>query len=136
MIRVRDLGTNTPTGVPNTEDQIMAMVRKGKQRGHIPNVGRVLAELGRDAISINKPQCTHTHTDVDEVKEENTPLRKELSMLRTIIRSDDQMSQLLTQLESQHEVGGASKSGGGGDDEPSADEDVGRDEDADRDEES
>ncbi|GJY93784.1 hypothetical protein Tco_0509566 [Tanacetum coccineum] len=130
MIRVRDLGTNTPTGVPYTEDQIMAMVRKGKQRGHIPDVGRVLAGQGRDAISINKPQCTHTHTDVDEVKEENTPLRKELSMLRTIIWSDDQMSQLLTQLESQHEVGGGNESGGGGD------EDVGRDEDADRDEES
>ncbi|GJW65206.1 hypothetical protein Tco_0117090 [Tanacetum coccineum] len=50
--------------------------------------------------------------------------------------SDDRMSQLLTQLESQHEVGSGSESGGGGDDESGADEDFGRDEDDDRDEES
>ncbi|GJU40687.1 hypothetical protein Tco_1193644 [Tanacetum coccineum] len=82
MIRLRDLGANTPTSLPYTEDQIMAMVRKGKQRGHI---------LG-------------------------------------VVRSDDHMSQLLTQLESQHEVGGGSGSGGGGDDEPGADEDANGDE--------
>ncbi|GJU50375.1 hypothetical protein Tco_1219930 [Tanacetum coccineum] len=71
-------------------------VRKGKQRGHIPGVGRVLAGQGRDAISINEPRCTHTHADVDEVKEDNKRLRKELAMLWTVMRSDDQMSQLLT----------------------------------------
>ncbi|GJW92218.1 serine-threonine/tyrosine-protein kinase catalytic domain-containing protein [Tanacetum coccineum] len=54
MIRLRDLGANTPTGVPYTEDQIMAMVRKGKQRRHILGVGRALAGHGRDAISINE----------------------------------------------------------------------------------
>ncbi|GJU22629.1 hypothetical protein Tco_1155971 [Tanacetum coccineum] len=31
-----------------TDDQIMVMVRKGKQRGHIPGVGRVLAGRGKD----------------------------------------------------------------------------------------
>ncbi|GJX11748.1 hypothetical protein Tco_0201607, partial [Tanacetum coccineum] len=89
---------------------------------------------GRDVISINDPRCTHTDADVDEVKEEHKRLRKELNMLRTVVRSDDRMSQLLTQLESQHEVGGGNGSGGGGDDEPGADEDAGGDEDTDGDE--
>ncbi|GJR36784.1 hypothetical protein Tco_1212468 [Tanacetum coccineum] len=38
------LCSNTPTGVPYTEDEIMAIVRGGKQRGHIPGVGRVLLD--------------------------------------------------------------------------------------------
>ncbi|GJX72581.1 probable flavin-containing monooxygenase 1 [Tanacetum coccineum] len=42
MLRLQGLGSNTPTGVPYTEDEIMAIVRGGKQRGHIPGVGRVL----------------------------------------------------------------------------------------------
>ncbi|GJY65633.1 hypothetical protein Tco_0467871 [Tanacetum coccineum] len=44
------------------------------------------------------------------------------------VRSDDQMSQLLTQLESQHEVCGGNESGEIGDDEPGADEDADGDE--------
>ncbi|GKG44791.1 hypothetical protein Tco_0486229, partial [Tanacetum coccineum] len=28
MFRLRDLGANTPIGVPYTEDEIMAMVRR------------------------------------------------------------------------------------------------------------
>ncbi|GJU89915.1 hypothetical protein Tco_1302338 [Tanacetum coccineum] len=75
MLRLRDLGPNTPTGVPYTEDQIMAMVRKGKQRGHIYGVGKVLSGQGRDVISINEPRCTHS-ANVDEVKAENKKLRK------------------------------------------------------------
>ncbi|GKD09831.1 hypothetical protein Tco_1189516, partial [Tanacetum coccineum] len=39
MLRLQGLGSNTPTGVPYTEDEIMAIVRGGKQRGHIPGVG-------------------------------------------------------------------------------------------------
>ncbi|GJT71155.1 transmembrane protein 45B-like protein [Tanacetum coccineum] len=42
MLRLQGLGSNTETGVPYTEDEIMAIVRGGKQRGHIPGVGRVL----------------------------------------------------------------------------------------------
>ncbi|GJX72862.1 hypothetical protein Tco_0311457 [Tanacetum coccineum] len=42
-------------------------------------------------------------------------------MIMKVVRSDDKMSQLLTQLQSQHEVGSGSESGEGGDD-----EDVGR----------
>ncbi|GKB64079.1 hypothetical protein Tco_0920265, partial [Tanacetum coccineum] len=42
MLMLHGLGSNTPTGVPYTEDEIMAIVREGKQRGHIPGVRRVL----------------------------------------------------------------------------------------------
>nr|GEZ62060.1 hypothetical protein [Tanacetum cinerariifolium] len=40
------------------------------------------------------------------------------------VRSDDKMSQLLTQLKSHHGVGSGSGSGGDGDDEPGEDEDA------------
>ncbi|GKD23325.1 retrotransposon protein, putative, ty3-gypsy subclass [Tanacetum coccineum] len=46
MMRLKDLGPNTSTGVPYTEDQIMAMVRKGKQRGTFP----VLVGFWRDMV--------------------------------------------------------------------------------------
>ncbi|GJV13082.1 hypothetical protein Tco_1354623 [Tanacetum coccineum] len=126
MLWLRDLGANTPTGVPYTEDQIMAMVRKGKRRGHIPGVGRVLAEQGRDAISINEPRGTYTDVDVDELKEEAKRTRRELELRRRVIRSDDRMSQMYKQLESQHELGGGSRSdgGGAGDEDADGDEEI------------
>nr|GFB98110.1 hypothetical protein [Tanacetum cinerariifolium] len=43
MLRLQRLGSNTETGVSYTEEEIMANVRKGKQRGHLPGVGRVLS---------------------------------------------------------------------------------------------
>ncbi|GKF66742.1 hypothetical protein Tco_0193259 [Tanacetum coccineum] len=103
MLRLKDLVANMPTGVPYTEEQIMAMVRKGKQRGHIP-----------------------------VIKEEAKRTRMELELLRRVVRTDDRMSQMLTQFESQPEIGGGSGSGsgGGGDDEPGGDEDADGDEDA------
>ncbi|GJU55598.1 retrotransposon gag domain, retroviral aspartyl protease [Tanacetum coccineum] len=36
MLRLQGLGSNTETGVPYTEDEIMAIVRGGKQRGTFP----------------------------------------------------------------------------------------------------
>ncbi|GKA39214.1 probable flavin-containing monooxygenase 1 [Tanacetum coccineum] len=42
MLRLQGLGSNTETGVPHTKDEIMAIIREDKQRGHIPGVGRVL----------------------------------------------------------------------------------------------
>ncbi|GKB83894.1 hypothetical protein Tco_0950789 [Tanacetum coccineum] len=51
MLRLRDLGTNTPTGVPYIKDQIMAMGHQGKQQGHIPGVGMVLAGHGRGVVT-------------------------------------------------------------------------------------
>ncbi|GJX07615.1 hypothetical protein Tco_0195547 [Tanacetum coccineum] len=41
MLRLQSLGNNTKTGVPYTEEEIMAIVQKGKQRGHLPDVGMV-----------------------------------------------------------------------------------------------
>ncbi|GKE81687.1 hypothetical protein Tco_1551687 [Tanacetum coccineum] len=45
----------------------MAMVRGGKQRGHIPGVGRVLAGRGKDVLDVPVPRCNHT-PDVNELK--------------------------------------------------------------------
>ncbi|GKF66306.1 hypothetical protein Tco_0192823 [Tanacetum coccineum] len=43
MLRLQGLGSNTETGVPYTKDEIMAIVRGGKQRrGTFP----VLPEIG------------------------------------------------------------------------------------------
>ncbi|GJR85250.1 hypothetical protein Tco_0667848 [Tanacetum coccineum] len=83
MLRLQGLGSNTKTGVPYTEEEIMAMARKGKQRGHLPGVGRVLSGRATD---------------------------------------------MLTQLESSPEFGGASGSAGCGDDEPGGDEEGSEDE--------
>nr|GEZ69762.1 hypothetical protein [Tanacetum cinerariifolium] len=68
----------------------------------------VLARQGRDVLTILESQCTHT-ADVDEV---------------------------LTRLQSQHEVGSGNESGGDGDDESCKGDDAGEDEDADGDEDS
>nr|GEU75880.1 hypothetical protein [Tanacetum cinerariifolium] len=53
MLRLWGLGTYT-------DDQIMAIVRRGKQRRHISSVGRVLAGRGRDVLVSPEPRCTHT----------------------------------------------------------------------------
>nr|GEW33326.1 ribonuclease H-like domain-containing protein [Tanacetum cinerariifolium] len=100
--RVLSPGSNTKTGVPYTEDEIMAIVRKGKQGGHLPGVGGL--------------------------KKSNKRLTKQVSMIMELFRSDDKMSQMLTQLESQPEFGSGSGSGGCGDDESGDDEDGGEDE--------
>nr|GEU83235.1 hypothetical protein [Tanacetum cinerariifolium] len=43
MLRLQRLGFNTETGVPYTEEEIMAIVQKGKQQGHLFGVGMVLS---------------------------------------------------------------------------------------------
>ncbi|GJX86413.1 zinc finger, PHD-type containing protein [Tanacetum coccineum] len=95
------LGSNTPTGVPYTEDEIMAIVREGKQRGHIPGVGRVLP--GQGTVIPPPSQSTHS-TDIARLKKREKQLTKQVNMFM-------------------------SESGGCGDDEPGDDEDVGEDED-------
>nr|GEZ06883.1 hypothetical protein [Tanacetum cinerariifolium] len=47
------------------------------------NLRRTRCEFNMDAISINETRGTFTDVDVDEVKEDNKRLRKELHMLRT-----------------------------------------------------
>nr|GEV61588.1 hypothetical protein [Tanacetum cinerariifolium] len=102
MLRLQGLGSNTPMGVPYTEDEIMVIFRGGKQRGHIPDVGRA--------------------------QKDEKLLTKQVNMFMRLFRSDDKFSQMLTQLESQPEYGGGSGSGGCGDDELGDDEDDDEDE--------
>ncbi|GJZ95015.1 hypothetical protein Tco_0667218 [Tanacetum coccineum] len=73
------------------------------------------------------PRCTH-NSDVVKLKKCNKLLTKQVSMIMKLFRSDDKMSQMLTQLESQPEFGSGSGSGRCGDDEPGDDEDDGEDE--------
>nr|GFB93848.1 hypothetical protein [Tanacetum cinerariifolium] len=87
MLRLLGLGSNTPSGVPNTEDEVMAIVRGAS------NVGTFL------------------------LKKREKLLTKKMNMFMKLFRSDDKFSQMLTQLESQPEYGGGSGSGGCGDDE-------------------
>ncbi|GKB96488.1 hypothetical protein Tco_0982625 [Tanacetum coccineum] len=99
MLRLQALGFNTPSGVPYTDEEINALARKGKQRGHLPGVGRVLPGRATD-----------------------------VKMMMRLFRSDDKFSQMLDQFESSPEFRGASGSGGYGDDESGGDEDDDEDE--------
>nr|GEU31738.1 hypothetical protein [Tanacetum cinerariifolium] len=91
------LGSNTPSGVPYTEEEINALPRKGKQRGHLPGVSRVLPGYAINVLSLPPPQCTHNFAD------------------------------MLSQYESSPEFGNASGSGGCEVDEMADDEDDGED---------
>ncbi|GJT88705.1 reverse transcriptase domain-containing protein [Tanacetum coccineum] len=124
MLRLQGLGSNTETGVPYTEDEIMAIVRGGKQRGHIPGVGRVLP--GQGTVIPPPSPCTHS-SDVVKLKKREMVLTRQVNMFMKLFRSDDKFSQMLSQLESQPEIGGGSGSGGRGDDEQGDDEDDGED---------
>ncbi|GJZ61887.1 hypothetical protein Tco_0618024 [Tanacetum coccineum] len=108
MLRLQGLGSNTPTGVPYTEDEIMAI------------------DIARSFL----PNLTSTHsTDIARLKKREKQLTKQVNMFMRLFRSDDKFSQMLNQFESQPEYGGGSGSGGCGDDEPGDDEDDGEDED-------
>ncbi|GJZ73313.1 ankyrin repeat-containing protein [Tanacetum coccineum] len=100
MLRLQGLGSNTKTGMPYTEDEIMAIFRRGKQRGYIPGVGRVLP--GQGTVISPPPPCTHSS---DVVKLKN--VRKGAT--------------------ASPEIGGGSGSGGRRDDEQGDDDDDGED---------
>ncbi|GJS43698.1 RNA-directed DNA polymerase, eukaryota [Tanacetum coccineum] len=129
MLRLRALGSNTESGVPYTDEEINALARKGKQRGHLPGVGRVLPGRARDVLippPPPPPQCTHNSGDVEKLKKKNKYLTKQVNLMMKLFRSDDKFSQMLTQYKSTPEFG--SGSGGCGDDEIADDEDGGEDE--------
>ncbi|GJV51679.1 hypothetical protein Tco_1447420, partial [Tanacetum coccineum] len=106
----------TPPRVPYTEDEIMAIVRGGKQRGHIPGVGRVLP--GQGTVIPPPSQSTHS-TDIARLKKREKQLTKQVNMFMRLFRSDDKFSQMLNQFESQPEYGGvAAGVACYGDDEP------------------
>ncbi|GKC94620.1 hypothetical protein Tco_1160062, partial [Tanacetum coccineum] len=105
----------------------MAIVRKGKQRGHLPGVGRVFPGRTTDGCP-PPPQSTVDPADVEKLKKSNKNLTKQVNMMMRLFRSDDKFSQMLNQFESSLEFGGASGSGGCGNDEPGGNEDDDEDE--------
>nr|GEZ07379.1 retrovirus-related Pol polyprotein from transposon TNT 1-94 [Tanacetum cinerariifolium] len=74
MLRLHGLGSNTKTGVPYTENEIMAIIRKGNQRGHLPGVGTVLPGQVTDVLSLPPPRCTQP-ADVKKLKKSNKRLK-------------------------------------------------------------
>ncbi|GJQ97876.1 hypothetical protein Tco_0009015, partial [Tanacetum coccineum] len=74
MPRLQGLGSNTKTGVPYTEDEIMAIIGGGKKRGHIPDVGRVLP--GQGTVIPPPPPCTHS-SDVVKLKKREKVLTRQ-----------------------------------------------------------
>lgn len=96
-----------------TEDEINALARGGKLRGHIPGVGRVLSSRATSRPSKPAPDKS--------IKK----MQRQIDFMMGLFRSDNKYSDLFSEFES----GGASGSGGCGDDEEI--EDDGEDADAD-----
>ncbi|GJT52904.1 hypothetical protein Tco_0987958 [Tanacetum coccineum] len=76
MVRLRAQGSNTESGVPYTDEEINAMAQKGKQRGHLPGVGRVLPGLAiicpHSAPSAPPFNSTPNSDDVGKAEKERT----------------------------------------------------------------
>nr|GEY35873.1 hypothetical protein [Tanacetum cinerariifolium] len=136
MLKLQGLGSNTPSGVPYTEEEINALARKGKQRGHLPGVGRVLPGRTTYILSPPLPQYTHNSVDVKKLKKKNKHLTKHVNLMMKLFRIDDKFSLMLNQYESSPEFDNASGSGGCGDDEMADDEDGGKDEEDEEDDDS
>nr|GEX78224.1 hypothetical protein [Tanacetum cinerariifolium] len=128
MLRLQALGSNTPSSVPYTEEEINALARKGKQRGHLPGVDKVLPGRATYVLIPPPPQCKHNSGDVKKLKKKNKYLTKHVNLMMKLFRSDDKFSQMLNQYESTPEFGNANRSGECGDDEMASDEDDDEDE--------
>nr|GEV86103.1 F-box domain, leucine-rich repeat domain, L domain-like protein [Tanacetum cinerariifolium] len=89
-----------------TDDEINRLARGGKQRGHIPGVGRVLP--ARATASPSTP--THEST--------LNNLHKKVDFMMRLFKSNSKYSDMFLQFES----GGASRSGGCEDDEEGVDD--------------
>nr|GEW39491.1 F-box domain, leucine-rich repeat domain, L domain-like protein [Tanacetum cinerariifolium] len=103
-----------------TDDEINRLARRGKQRGHIPGVGRVLPARVTAYPSRPGPESTLKS------------LQKKIDFMMRLFKSDSMYSDAFSQFES----AGASESGGSsgcGDDEESADDQEDEDEDGDGD---
>ncbi|GJU32846.1 F-box domain containing protein [Tanacetum coccineum] len=100
-----------------TDDEINRLARRGKQRGHIPGVGRVLP--ARATAGPSTPASESTLNS----------LHKKVDFMMSLFKSDSKYSDMFSQFES----GGASGSGGCGDDEESVDDQEDEDEDGDGD---
>ncbi|GJU77097.1 hypothetical protein Tco_1274167 [Tanacetum coccineum] len=82
---------------------------------------------GARTSDVPVPRCNHTSV-VNELKRSNKQLQKHIDMIMKAMSSDDRMSQLFTQLQSQHESGNGNGSDAGWDDESGDDEDADKDE--------
>ncbi|GJQ89016.1 hypothetical protein Tco_0000155 [Tanacetum coccineum] len=98
-----------------TDDEITRLARRGKQRRHIPGVGRVLP-----AWATAGPSTPASESTVNS-------LQKKVDFMMSLFKSDSKYSDMFSQFES----GGASRSGGCGDDEESIDAQEDEDEDGD-----
>ncbi|GJV42612.1 hypothetical protein Tco_1421052 [Tanacetum coccineum] len=98
-----------------TEDEINALARGGKLRGHIPGVGRVLPSRATSRPSMPAPDKSLKS------------MHRKVDFMMSLFRSDSKYSDIFKEFES----GGASGSGGCGDDEESGDDEDGEDEDDD-----
>ncbi|GJT92821.1 hypothetical protein Tco_1081666 [Tanacetum coccineum] len=137
MLRLQALGSNTPSGVPYTDEEINALARKSKQRGHLPGVGRVLPRRATYVLIPPlppPPQCTHNSGDVEKLKKKNKYLTKQVNLMMKLFRSDEKFSHMLNQYESTPEFD--SGSGGCEDDEMADDEDGDEDEEDEEDDNS
>nr|GEY42296.1 F-box domain, leucine-rich repeat domain, L domain-like protein [Tanacetum cinerariifolium] len=108
MRRLKAMGTYT-------DDEINCLARGGKQRGHIPGVGRVLP--ARATASSSTPAHESTLNN----------LHKKVDFMMSLFKSDSTYSDMFLQFES----GGASGSGRCGDEEEAADHQADEDEDGD-----
>lgn len=115
MIRLQSLGPDTPSGVPYTDEEIVLMVRKGKKRGHIAGVGRVVPGKGMRIPPTTPSPCSYAE-EIDKLKKKNEKLEKKTKswmkrskMMMKIFRSDDRFSQQLREMESQPTEGGPSQ---------------------------
>ncbi|GJY38758.1 hypothetical protein Tco_0425122 [Tanacetum coccineum] len=88
-----------------TEDEINALERGGKLRGHIPSVGRVLPSRATSRPSMPAPDKSLKS------------MHRKVDFMMSLFRSDSKYSDMFKEFES----GGASGSGGCGDDEDSGD---------------
>nr|GEX49395.1 F-box domain, leucine-rich repeat domain, L domain-like protein [Tanacetum cinerariifolium] len=101
----------------HTDDEINRLDRGGKQRWHIPGVGRVLPARATASPS------THAHEST------LNSLHKKVDFMMSLFKSDSKYSDMFLHFES----GGASGSGGCGNDEEGADDQDDQDEDGDGD---
>ncbi|GKA28347.1 F-box domain containing protein [Tanacetum coccineum] len=106
-----------------TDDEINRLAKRGKQRGHIPGVGRVLPARVTAGPSRPAPESTLKS------------LHKKVDFMMSLFKSDSKFSDAFSQFESvgASGSGGSGGSGGCGDDEESADDQEDEDEDGDGD---
>nr|GEZ24609.1 F-box domain, leucine-rich repeat domain, L domain-like protein [Tanacetum cinerariifolium] len=109
-----EMGMLEATGT-YTDDEINRLARRGKQRGHIPGVDRVLPARVTTGPSRPAPESTLKS------------LHKKVDFMMRLFKSDSKYSDAFSQFES----AGTSRSGGCGDDEESADDQEDEDEDGD-----